>query len=191
VTGRDDFRDGSRAAFAYEDDLFDRVAGNWPDLRAAVRDEAASPQYGAAWCHGAPGIGLARLRASQLDARCRDAYAATARVALATTATALEAMAQEPGADASLCHGLAGLAEILLTAADVLGDEGHRARARTAAVALAARHAERGDWPSGAPSRGPNPSLMLGTAGIGYHFLRQGRPRQVPAVLLVAELSAE
>ena len=47
-------------------------------------------------------------------------------------------MAQEPGADASLCHGLAGLAEIVLTAADVLGDEGHRARAR-AAVALAAR----------------------------------------------------
>ncbi|HEX5271929.1 MAG TPA: lanthionine synthetase LanC family protein, partial [Gemmataceae bacterium] len=191
LTGRDDFREGSRAAFAYEDELFDRRAGNWPDLRAAAQDEAPTPHYGAAWCHGAPGIGLARLRASQLDARRRDPYAATAHVALGTTATALEVMAREPGADASLCHGLAGLAEILLTAAEVLGDEGHRAGARAAAVALAGRHAERGDWPTGVPSRGPNPSLMLGTAGIGYHFLRQARPRQVPAVLLVAEVSAE
>src|SRR5262249_59046977 len=108
----------------------ERKAGSWPDWRSAAQDEAASPHYGAAWCHGAPGIGLARLRASQLDARHRDAYAATARVALGTTAAALEAMAQEPGADASLCHGQAGLAEIVLTAADVLGDEGHRAPAR-------------------------------------------------------------
>src|SRR5262249_44268969 len=157
VTGRDDFREGSRAAFAYEDEQFDRQAGNWPDWRSAAQDEAARPHYGAAWCHGAPGIGLARLRALQLDAQGRAAYAATARAAVGTAATALEAMAQEPCADASLCHGLAGLAEIVLTAADVLGDEDSRARARAAAVTLAARHAERGDWPSGAPSRGPNP----------------------------------
>ena len=33
ATGRRDYLDGGRGAFAYEDGLFDAAAGNWPDLR--------------------------------------------------------------------------------------------------------------------------------------------------------------
>jgi hypothetical protein len=41
-----------------------------------------------------------------------------------------------------------------------------------------------GDWPSGMPSGGPSPALLLGTAGIGYHLLRLHDPARVPPVLL-------
>jgi lantibiotic modifying enzyme len=50
---------------------------------------------------------------------------------------------------------------------------------------LIARHAAAGDWPSGTPSGGPNPSLMLGTAGIGYTVLRLHDPNRVPSILWV------
>ncbi len=184
ATGRDEFLEGGRAAFAYEDQLFDPQVGNWPDLRSLGSAEAApSPRYAVAWCHGAPGIGLARLRALALDADRRDAHMDMVRAALDTTTAALERIAQQPRADASLCHGLAGLAEVILTGGDWLGDEGYRTQARAAAE-LIARHADPGDWPSGVSSQGPNPSLMLGTAGIGFHFLRQFMPRKVPTVLV-------
>jgi len=185
ATGRADFLEGGRAAFAYEDQLFDVRVGNWPDLRSMESAGATpGPRYMVAWCHGAPGIALARLRALALDADRRDAYAATARAALDTTAAALERVAQHPRADASLCHGLAGLAEIVLTGGDWLGEDNYRTPALAAAAELVARHAVRGDWPSGMASLVPNPSLMLGTAGIGYHLLRHLLLRQVPAVLL-------
>jgi lantibiotic modifying enzyme len=181
ATGRDEFLEGGRAAFVYEDQLFDPRVGNWPDLRSL--DSAPGPRYMVAWCHGAPGIALARLRARALDAERQEAYEATARTALDTTVAALERMGQHPRADASLCHGVAGMAEVLLTGGDWLGDENYCTRARAAAASLA-RHAAPGDWPSGVSSQGPNPSLMLGTAGIGYHFLRQALLGQVPPILV-------
>ena len=65
ATGREDFRDGARRAFAYEDGLFDERRGNWPDLRR--HEGGDDPRFTVAWCHGAPGIALARLRALELD----------------------------------------------------------------------------------------------------------------------------
>jgi len=187
ATGRDEFLEGGRAAFAYEDELFNPAVGNWPDLRSPGPAGGGTPaaQYAAAWCHGAPGVGLARLRALLLDPASREEYVATARTALSTTMGTLEGAAQLPRADATLCHGLAGLAEIVLTAGYWLDDEGYRDAAGAAAAGLIAKYGVRGDWPSGVPSRGPNPSLMLGTAGIGYHFLRQHDPHRVPPVLVV------
>ncbi|MBV9122877.1 MAG: hypothetical protein JO112_05945, partial [Planctomycetes bacterium] len=83
------------------------------------------------------------------------------------------------------CHGLAGLTEVVLTAGQWLADESYLVWARTAAANLIAKHAAQEDWPSGVASRGPNPSLMLGTAGIGYHFLRQYDPEHVPPLLIL------
>ncbi len=183
ATGRDEFLTGGRAAFAYEDTLFDPREGNWPDLRSVGSAPAPGRRYKVAWCHGAPGIGLARLRAASLDAARSDAHTAAARAALDTTAKALERLAALAGADSSLCHGVAGLAEVLLTGGTWLAEETYRTHARAAAGLLAGNAADSG-WPSGAPSRGPNPSLMLGSAGVGYHFLRQALPRRVPPILL-------
>lgn len=219
ATGREEFRLGARRAFAYEDRLFDRERGNWPDLReapaAAAGGEGTAPgagagsertapgsgagsertapgvggagrpaRYGLAWCHGAPGIALARLRALEIDPDGAAAYRPAATAGLATTARAAEQALATPGADASLCHGLTGLAEVLWTGGRILGKPRHQALAVKATRELLARHGARGDWPSGAPSRGPNPSLMLGDAGVGYWLLRLHEGARVPSVLL-------
>jgi hypothetical protein len=188
ATGRGEFLAGGRAALAYEAQFFNPHKGNWPDLRLRETlggGRVTDPPYATAWCHGAPGIGLARLRALSLDPASRQANLATARTALDTTRAALRQDAGPHHVDASLCHGQAGLAEILLTAGHWLGDKGYDAVARAAGAELIRRHAGCGDWPSGVASRGPNPSLMLGTAGIGYHFLRQYDPQRVPSLLAV------
>jgi type 2 lantibiotic biosynthesis protein LanM len=49
-------------AFAYEDSVFDANEGNWPDFRL-LGDEQS---FMLGWCAGAPGIGLARMRALEL-----------------------------------------------------------------------------------------------------------------------------
>ena len=179
-TGETELRDLARGAFAYEDTFFSASDGNWRDPREAV----AAGGFQIAWCHGAPGIGLARLRAMALDPELRDAHAATAHLALATARAGLERGLARPRHDATLCHGLLGLAEILAIGGDLLGEPEHRDAALGAAGEIVRRHAASGDWPSGMPSGGPSPALMLGTAGIGHHLLRLAAPDRVPAVLL-------
>jgi hypothetical protein len=185
ATGRPDFLETARDAFAYEDSLFDPGRGNWPDLRE-VTD---TPGFACLWCHGAPGIVLARLRAASLDPERSEAYLAMARIGLASTLSAIDDGLSHRRWDTSLCHGLCGLGEVLLIAGRLLGDSSYHARAIALARALIARHAEADDWPSGVPSGGPNPSLMLGTAGVGYWFLRLHDPETVPSILLLETVS--
>jgi len=65
-TGDREFRDAALEAFRYERAHFNAEEQNWPDFRyPPVKGQ--SRQSGAVmWCHGAPGIGLARLRAWQM-----------------------------------------------------------------------------------------------------------------------------
>ena len=61
-------------AFAYERAHFDASEGNWPDLRDEPGGTRRGQRYMTAWCHGAPGIALSRLRAYELlgDETCKD-----------------------------------------------------------------------------------------------------------------------
>ncbi len=188
---RTDWIEGGLAAFAYEDRHYDAERENWPDLREfpTPRDGTPSqpakrgPAFMTAWCHGAPGIGLARLRAARLLSENRDALLAGARSAIRVTAAQLESLPAE--ADASPCHGRAGLAETLLYATQVLGDPQYAARATRAWRSSVRRFTEPSKWPCGVASGWNNPSLMLGHAGIGYALLRADDPWASPSLLLV------
>jgi hypothetical protein len=182
ASGRADFLELARGAVAYEDTHFDPRAGNWVDLRHS----AANPPFCLAWCHGAPGIALSRLRAATLDPGRGEAYLAVARTAMATTVAAIEEKLALSRCDATPCNGITGLIEITSIAHGMLAESSYHDVAMDAAHLLIARHSTSGDWPSGAPSGGPNPSLMLGTAGIGYTFLRLHDPERVPSVLWIA-----
>lgn len=187
ATGDIQFLKTARGAFAYEDRLFSPAQGNWLDTRLPYTHQDGVP-VGAcqtAWCHGAPGIVLAHLRAQVLDPEYADVYAAMARIALATTTAAIEHNLHLPRFDTSLCHGLAGLAEVALLCGELLGDQTYLALAANIATELIQRYGTTGDWPSGVPSGGPNPTLMLGTAGIGYYFLRLRAPQEIPSLLLM------
>jgi class II lanthipeptide synthase len=176
ATGDERYAEAASRAFAYEATLYDDDARNWPDLR----ENSAQPASGTLvfvtfWCHGAPGIALSRLRALELGAG--DDARTEADVALETTEAWVDA-ALRVGLNYSICHGLAGNAEILR--------EGGRAQQLVEAVALRGieTYADRGlRWPSGAHGA-PTPSLFLGDAGTGRFYLRLARP-EVPSLLLV------
>jgi class II lanthipeptide synthase len=184
VTRSEPFRATALAAFKYERGLFDPEAGNWLDLSGGSDPEER--RFLVAWCHGAPGIALTRLRALDLldDAGCRaDAVAGTR-----TTREEVRAGLATGSGNYSLCHGLAGNAEILLHARDVLGGawEAERTLALEVAEAGIERHGATGRWPSGL--RGEAPGLMLGLAGTALFYLRLHDP-SVPSVLLPGSLA--
>jgi hypothetical protein len=97
----------------------------------------------------------------------------------------VERSARSRKANWSLCHGLAGNAEVLLIGREVLGNEwdGIAALAREVAHGGIERYAKRGNpWLCGVS--GDTPNLMLGLAGIGYFYLRLAIPA-IPSILLL------
>lgn len=104
VTGDSKLLNAAREGLVYEDHAFVSEAGNWAEI---LTD--GEPACMATWCHGAPGIGLARIGGLPgLDtARIRQDI----EIALQTTQRVSSA-----GPD-HLCCGNSGRAEILLVAA--------------------------------------------------------------------------
>jgi lantibiotic modifying enzyme len=56
ATGREEFVRAASECIAFENSSYDAEHNNWPDLRGV-----AEPAWPCQWCHGAPGIGLARI----------------------------------------------------------------------------------------------------------------------------------
>jgi lantibiotic modifying enzyme len=175
ATGCERFRGAAASAFEYERQLFDSELENWPDFRGMTRAARTKPasRFLKYWCHGAPGIALARLRAWELLRD--DACLADARAAIRTTRSAVTSALESERGGYALCHGLAGNAEILLESIDspAFAPDG-----LCDLVAESARHAA-----TRAQSRqAGSPSLFLGLAGIGYLNLRL-HDRRLPSLL--------
>jgi lantibiotic biosynthesis protein len=185
-SGRDDFLAAAHQALRYEQRHFRPAEGNWPDLRGFVQGGSTGEQpCMVAWCHGAPGVGFARLALHGLLAD-DPAVLEQAEIAVRTTAGTLGQTASGVG-NVSLCHGDGGNADLLLLAADLLGRPDLRAVAEAAANRALDRYEDAGmPWPCGIPNAGETPNLLLGTAGIGYFLLRLYDSRNVPTVLLPA-----
>ena len=166
------FQEAGLAAFKYERRWYDAVQGNWPDFRRSGGRSQTARQFSTAWCHGAPGIALSRLRAMQLAPSPE--IASELRAALETTSLATAAMLDAPGTSFCLCHGLAGNAEVLNLCAN---------RAELSLVWRVATHCRRTSGAERAPSPDAAPGLMLGRSGVGLFFLRLFDP-SLPSVLL-------
>ncbi|HEX2060491.1 MAG TPA: lanthionine synthetase LanC family protein, partial [Thermoanaerobaculia bacterium] len=124
ISGDERFRTAAEGALQYERSWFSPENQNWPDLRRnGVGPAAPAIGYSLGWCHGAPGIGMSRLRAYELLQR-EDIYE-EAGAALRGTYAPLATLA--PNAMFALCHGAAGNAELFLEAFEVSGDEGYLA----------------------------------------------------------------
>jgi Lanthionine synthetase C-like protein/HopA1 effector protein family len=187
ATGETRFRAAAEEAFAYERYWFDDEAENWPDLREQPR--STRPREGrlrclAFWCHGAAGIAISRVRAFEVLRDPR--YLTEAETALRTTAAAVDAGLAGAAGDFSLCHGLAGNADILHWATSRLTvSDADRLTALPAAVGAAgSEHYGNGgpDWPCGLGG-GVSPGLMVGLAGIGHFYLRLHDPTIPPVVV--------
>ena len=178
LTGEKRFRTVALEALAYERYLFLPKVGNWPDLRNFANKVWAGKNNQhicmTAWCHGAPGIGLARLRAlPHLD---NPETRAEIDIALKTT------LARGFGGNHSLCHGDLGNLELLLQASQTLDNPQWRVEADRIAAAILSSIDQYG-YRCGVPLEVETPGLMTGLAGIGYGLLRLAEPMRVPSVL--------
>jgi type 2 lantibiotic biosynthesis protein LanM len=182
ATGRAEFLAAAREALRYERSYFRPAEGNWPDFRSFVQPlPGAEPTCMLAWCHGAPGIGFARLRVWQLLPAEEDIFS-EAETAIETTRRALIGTGI---GNFSLCHGDGGDADMLLLAADLLDRPELRQQVEAMALSALDRFEASGlPWPCGVLNAGETPNLFLGLAGIGYFFLRLYDSKEVPTVLL-------
>jgi type 2 lantibiotic biosynthesis protein LanM len=180
-TGDERFRSAALAGIAYERSLFNAQAGNWPDLRVAEidtkRGAAQKPEFPVAWCHGAPGIGLARLLCRRLQNDPQ--LDAEIETALRTT------LANGFGYNHCLCHGDLGNLELLLAAAKTWPGSYWKKEGELLAAGVL-KCINRDGWLCGNPLAVESPGLMTGLAGIGYGLLRCAEPSHVPSVVSLA-----
>jgi lantibiotic modifying enzyme len=186
TSGEQRFFEAAREATRYEQHWFNSDVMNWQDLfQEYVADPERPPEYSLSWCHGAPGIALSRLRLWKIFGN--PAHGEEARIALSTTTDSLHADLKSGTRNFSLCHGLAGNAEALIVASDILGDEGMLRTAREIGLNGIKDYADSEEgWPCGVNNADAwSPSLMLGWAGTGYYFLRLYDPTITPSILLL------
>jgi type 2 lantibiotic biosynthesis protein LanM len=180
ASGREQFADAAAECIAFEDQTYDSARHNWPDLRVT-----GQPAWPCQWCHGAPGIGLARLATARRIATNAGLEAKLGRAAVAADINnALESVKQAwPGQLDTLCCGALGGIEFLCEAADRAGarEIGDIAARRLATVLATA--ASSGDYRWNSGKRQFNLGLFRGLSGVGYTLLRR-IDRSLPNVLI-------
>lgn len=177
LTGDAGLLEAAQEGLRYEDHALIQEIGNWREEIGKGEGEGERGA-GISWCHGAPGIGLARLGGlAMLDT---PSIRRDIEVALQTT--------QQIGFGGPdhLCCGTCGRIDLLLTASQCLG------RPELASVAgdwlgqILTRAEQRGVFlmNMALPSKVPHPQLFQGMAGLGYTMLRMALPDTLPSVLL-------
>jgi class II lanthipeptide synthase len=172
ATGRDDFANAASQCIAFENASYDGQRNNWPDFRG----EEGAP-WPCQWCHGAPGIGIARagaMKRSRLDAAL---LASDARNALGGAERGW------PGHVDTLCCGTLGSIEFFCEAADALEQDDLRELASRRMAAVIDNAAASGDYRWNVGKRQFNLGLFRGLAGVGYTLLRRV-DRSLPNVLI-------
>jgi type 2 lantibiotic biosynthesis protein LanM len=162
ASGRTEFAQAAAECIAFEDSSYDAGHKNWPDLR-----NPAGPAWTCRWCHGAPGIGLARLatgRSAQFDAKLLDADIGNAVAGVQDCS---------PAELDTLCCGTLGRIEFFCEAGRSLDRADLRDVAAQRLTAVLEQAAVAGDYRWNSGKRQINLGLFRGLAGVGYTMLRQ------------------
>ena len=193
-----DFKTIAEQAFAYEDECFNEETNNWPDFRKAYHNQESKQKFidhynsddyefftsttdMAAWCHGAPGIGFARLSKWQPSVE-KKVLGEDISYAISRTIKSIN----NPNYNSfTLCHGLGGNALLLMEIAQRYNRPDLEAVVmKTGADAINQKNKE-GYYQSGHGLREPAEdwSLFQGNAGIGYFFLQIASDKRISTIL--------
>ncbi|MFM7363091.1 MAG: type 2 lanthipeptide synthetase LanM family protein, partial [Cuspidothrix sp.] len=177
VTGDSAYLAAAQEAIAYETSVFSPAANNWPDFRPFVLKDN-QPRFMTSWCHGAPGIALARL--GSLPYLDTPEIRRDIDIALQTT----EKYSWQ-GVD-HLCCGNLGRVDILLEASRRLSRPELIAKVPQQMAWVVDRAKQTGGFHLfHKVTQGVyHPGFFRGVAGIGYGLLRLAEPDLLPSVLL-------
>ena len=162
ATGRDEFAKAASECIAFENLSYDAERSNWPDLRGD-----GEPGWPCQWCHGAPGIGLARIAMTKRGGLDAKLLATDIRNALVGVERGW------PGPLDTLCCGALGSIEFFCEAGSALGRSDLRELASRRLMSLLEAATSTGDYRWNSGNRQFNLGLFRGLAGVGYTSLRQ------------------
>lgn len=162
VTGHDEFLGAAAECIEFENSTYDPDRKNWPDLRFP-----GPPNWPSQWCHGACGIGLARLATTKYGLLDSELLLHDAGNALLTTEHGW------PSRSDTMCCGTLGNVEFFSEAGRAFQRDDLTERAARRLTAVLDSATETGDfrWTSG--NRRFNLGLFRGLAGVGYTALRR------------------
>jgi type 2 lantibiotic biosynthesis protein LanM len=167
ATGREEFAQAAAECMSFENSSYDATRHNWPDLRGG-----GEPLWSCQWCHGAPGIGLARMAmAKRGGMNAKPAAAATLAVDIRNALVGVEQ--SSPLQLDTLCCGTLGSIEFFCEAAGALERDDLRELAARRLKTVLDRAATTGDYRWNSGKRQFNLGLFRGLAGVGYTLLRQ------------------
>jgi lantibiotic modifying enzyme len=173
------FYEAALEAFAFERTLYREEILNWMDSRGEPEDQPVMWS----WCHGAPGIGLARLG---VLGRLRGDDEAGIAEDLHRAITATLA-ARVPGVD-TICCGFFGRIDFLLEAGHKLGNPALERHARRIAGERLGRAGEQGYLltPDDEIEEHLRAGFWQDLGGTAYTLLRLTDPARYPCVLAMA-----
>jgi lantibiotic modifying enzyme len=168
-------------AFRLREQMGETTLGRrWMDLPSDTHDSS--------WCWGAAGIGAERLAAARF--RSQTGLIADANAVVRGLETRLNEIYEGPrgpgrshDGNLCVCHGVAGTADVLTTAAMQLDEPQFLVTARRM-TALAQDYVSVGEIPCGFQGQGEQPGFMLGVAGLAYVLARLEKPEAIPAATL-------
>lgn len=178
ATGDNQYADVAQKSLEYERAFYSQELQNWLDLSMLPTPDEVStdiPRSASFWCHGASGIGLARL--DTLRIFDNDRVRQDINAAIHTT------IRDGFGHGHCLCHGDLGNIELLLQARSKLSSS-WESDLEGLVMQIVQSFTEYG-WLCGNALNVEEPGLMSGLAGIGYGLLRIAYPKDIPSVLLL------
>lgn len=184
-TGDQRYWDAAHSAVAFGRAHWDPRLGYWADPGDSARSQDGARQRltpRSAWCHGAPGIGIARI----LSTGCGGDDAMPGEIDAALRSTAALGFSKSH----CLCHGDLGNIELFHLAAERLNRPALRDQALRLVHGVLVDARREGRWRCGGPPAVEMPGLMMGLAGIGYGLLRAGWPDRHPSILALSDVGS-
>lgn len=172
VSGREEFEVAAQECLTYEAQCYKADLFNWSNLGSAEGEVVLPTQ----WCHGAIGIGLARIASSRLG------QVKSKSITDDITYAVKNSLTNWPQHLDTLCCGTLGAIEFLAEAGKLLNQPtlGHLSDQRLKQII--ANRQEHGDYAWNADGTAFNLGLFRGLSGVGYTILRKLDP-QLPNVL--------
>ena len=183
-------------SFDYENQFFNESENNWPDFRKAYSDIKGSRNYYkkyisgdlqffhdspfiSAWCHGAPGIGLTRIRAAEIGLNRYSNDILYARRNLTHNDPLYKQTSD------CLCHGSCGNNAIFLELYTRTEEQKYINLYTENCIGIIKYRSSVGKYFLGNPFKNTNDlSFFIGLSGIGYSFIKALNPNGPLSYLL-------
>lgn len=175
-----EYQKAIHSGLIYENTMYSDKYNNWLDNREeAKKEENSDNRCMAAWCHGAPGILLARSKMYNLVKDSSDYITVQCDIERALFATKMYGFTDND----CLCHGNLGNTEILLEYSKECNDEEVRHMMLSARTQIAMDIInENYDCARSYLHGYKIPGFMTGISGMGYSLLRDLYP-ELPCIL--------